>query len=42
VILKNDFTPEYKALVSDPALIFSLGWKPEVSFEALAKMMIPG
>ena len=40
VILRNDFTPEYKILVSDPSLIFSLGWKPVVSFKQLAEMMV--
>ena len=40
VVLKNDFTSEYKSLVSDSSLIFSLGWKPETSFEELAKMMV--
>ena len=40
VTLKNDFTPEYKLLVSDPALIQSTGWKPEVSFHQLAQMMM--
>lgn len=40
VIPKNDFIPEYKRLVSDPALLFSLGWKPDVSFNQLAKMMM--
>ena len=40
VVLKNDFTPEYKMLVSDSSLLFSLGWKPETSFEELAKMMM--
>jgi GDPmannose 4,6-dehydratase len=40
IILRNDFVPEYKQLVSDPSLIFSLGWKPVVTFEQLAKMMI--
>ena len=40
VVLKNDFKPEYKSLVADPTLIFSLGWKPEISFEDLAQMMI--
>lgn len=34
------FTPEYKILVSDPATLFSLGWRPEVSFRDLAKMMM--
>jgi len=40
IICRNDFIAEYQSLVSDPALIFSLGWKPEVSFEQLAKMMM--
>ncbi|HTB51453.1 MAG TPA: GDP-mannose 4,6-dehydratase [Ferruginibacter sp.] len=40
IILKNDFVPEYKQLVSDPSLIFSLGWQPQISFKQLAKMMI--
>lgn len=40
VILKNDFIPEYKQLVSDSSLLFSLEWKPDVSFEQLAEMMI--
>ena len=40
VILKNDFTPEYKSLVADPSLIFSLGWKPGISFKQLAEMMV--
>lgn len=40
VILRNDFTPEYKSLVADPSLIFSLGWKPGISFKQLAEMMV--
>lgn len=40
VSLKNDFKAEYTQLVSDPRLIFSLGWKPEVSFDQLAEMMM--
>ena len=40
VVLKNDFTPEYQQLVSNPSTIFSLGWKPELSFKQLAEMMI--
>jgi GDPmannose 4,6-dehydratase len=34
------FVSEYDILVSDPGTILSLGWKPEVSFEELAKMMV--
>lgn len=37
-----EFVAEYKVLVSDPSLIRSLGWKPEVSFEDLAEMMMEG
>lgn len=37
---EKDFTAEYKILVSDPATIFSLGWRPEISFNALSKMMM--
>jgi len=40
IVLKNNFLPEYKQLVSDSSLIFSLGWKPTVSFEQLAQMML--
>ena len=40
IILKNDFSPEYKILVSDPSIITSLGWLPKVSFKEMAKMMI--
>lgn len=40
VEINTDFTPDYKQLVSDATLIHSLGWKPTVSFEELAKMMI--
>jgi GDPmannose 4,6-dehydratase len=36
------FKAEYRQLVSDPALIHSLGWKAETSFEALAAMMMAG
>ena len=39
-ILKQGFIPDYKLLVSDPSLIFSLGWQPEVSFERLAEIMM--
>jgi len=40
IILKNDFSPEYKILVSDPSIINSLGWSPKVSLNEMAKMMI--
>ncbi|HLK28084.1 MAG TPA: GDP-mannose 4,6-dehydratase [Puia sp.] len=40
VLVKNNFVAEYSILVSDPATIFSLGWKPEVSFQELAQMML--
>jgi GDPmannose 4,6-dehydratase len=34
------FTPEYRVLVSDPATIQGLGWRPKVGFDALADMML--
>lgn len=40
VCVKQGFVPEYKSLVSDPSTIKSLGWKPTVDFEKLAKIMI--
>lgn len=40
IITDPGFVPAYKQLVSDPSLIFSLGWKPELSFEDLAKLMM--
>ena len=40
VVTKDNFTPEYKQLISDPSAISSLGWKPEHNFEDLVKMML--
>ena len=40
VTIKSDFRPEYKILVSNPALIESLGWQAKISIESLAKMMV--
>ena len=40
VVLKKDFVSDYEKLVSDPSLLFSLGWKPETTFEQLASMMM--
>lgn len=40
VTINPDFIPAYQQLVSDPTRIFSLGWKPNVSFEELSHMMM--
>jgi GDPmannose 4,6-dehydratase len=40
VTIKPGFSSEYKQLVSDSSLMCSLGWKPELSFEQLAQMML--
>jgi GDPmannose 4,6-dehydratase len=40
VIENDNFKPSYKKLISDNTLIKSLGYKPNVSFNELAKMMI--
>ncbi len=34
------FKAEYRQLVSDPATIFSLGWRPSTSFRQLAALML--
>ncbi len=39
VVSPPGFQPEYRILVSNPDLIHSLGWRPEVTFQMLAKMM---
>ncbi len=36
---KQDFKAEYRTLQSDPRKIMSLGWRPKVSFRAMAAMM---
>lgn len=36
------FRPEYARLVSDPAIMRSLGWRPLVGLEALARSMVMG
>ncbi len=38
--LQNDFVPEYSVLVSNPAKIQSLGWKPQYTFKMLADSML--
>lgn len=42
VLVKGDFQPEYKILVSNPKVIKSLGWKPMVDIKELARLMIEG
>lgn len=40
VTIKENFKPEYQILVSRPELINSLGWRPEVGINELARMMV--
>lgn len=40
VVIKDNFFAEYRMLVSDPALINSLGWQAETNFKELAKIMM--
>lgn len=40
VISKPGFVAEYATLVSDPTLLYSLGYKPEVNFEQLAMLVM--
>jgi len=42
VTLREDFVPEYRRLVADPATMTKLGWSPGVSFGQLAAMMMSG
>lgn len=39
---QDGFTPEYAIMQSDPAVLFSLSWRPTVSFPELANMMVKG
>ena len=39
-VIRQGYAAEYASLVSDPALIKSLGWKLETSFAELADMML--
>ena len=40
VTINTDFISTYRQLVSDPSRINSLGWKPAISFDKLAKLMM--
>lgn len=37
---KENFTPDYKVLVSNPALMMSLGWEPKITLDELATLML--
>lgn len=40
VISNSNFKKEYDILVSDPATIYLLGWKPETNFHQMAEIML--
>lgn len=40
VVLKTDHIDEYNILISDPVILKSLGWKPNVNFHQLADIMM--
>lgn len=40
VTIKKDFVPEYQILVSNPELIKSIGWQPQIDFFQLADLMM--
>ena len=40
VTINKNFKPEYEILVSNPSLIMSLGWTPNVDISQLADMML--
>lgn len=40
VRVREDFAPEYKILISNPAIIKSLGWRSKVDIKDLARMMM--
>ncbi|CAN5489270.1 GDP-mannose 4,6-dehydratase [soil metagenome] len=42
VTIKDNFEAEYRILVSNPALIKSIGWDPGIDIEGLAELMIKG
>lgn len=42
VDLDEHFEPEYTRLISDPKVLFSLGWRPKTSFYDLAALMLAG
>lgn len=36
----QELYPEYKRLVSNPALMYTLHWQPNIELQELAEMMI--
>ncbi len=40
LVIKQNYVPEYKNLVSNPLLIRKIGWEPKVDFYQLADMMM--
>jgi GDPmannose 4,6-dehydratase len=40
VKIRENFTPEYRILVSDPTLLLSLGWKQTIGIEQLSELML--
>lgn len=40
VIEKDNFKADYKSLVSNPALMRSLGWEPKITLDELATLML--
>ena len=40
VDVKTNFTPDYMILVSEPTLIHSMGWEPEVDFNQMVDIMM--
>ncbi len=42
VRVKSGFRAEYPRLVSRPARLLGLGWRPRVGFDELAAMMMTG
>ena len=42
VVEKTGFSPDYTRLISNPATIQGLGWRPRVGLQELAAMMTRG
>jgi GDPmannose 4,6-dehydratase len=40
IMIDTSFRPDFKYLVSDPSLIYKLGWKPKISFKKMAEIMM--